>query len=71
MVELIIGFLFGFFLSYVRIIKTHVYLRTADRILKWDQECLGWRPVVTRDELIPGKTYLAAFELNNIPAEKE
>ncbi len=64
MIELIIAFFVGFVLSRFTISKAYVDLRAADKLLRWDQECLGWRPVFSRDQVEPNKIYLAAFEVS-------
>ena len=71
MIEIIIAFIFGYVWSRVSMSRTHVDLRTADRVLMWDQNCLGWRPVMSQNEIEPDAVYLAAFELNSLPAEIE
>tara|TARA_Y100000310_G_C20588220_1_gene766556 strand:+ start:870 stop:1085 length:216 start_codon:yes stop_codon:yes gene_type:complete len=71
MIEMIIAFVFGYLWSRVTMSRTHVDLRSADRILMWDQNCLGWRPVMTQNEIKPDAVYLAAFELNSLPAKIE
>ena len=64
LIGLIIAFFVGFALSRFTISKAYVDLSAADRLLRWDSECLGWRPVVTRDQVEPDKVYLAAFEVS-------
>ena len=76
LIGLIIAFFVGFALSRFTISKAYVDLRSADRLLRWDSECLGWRPVVTRDQVEPDKVYLAAFEVSTEileppPSEKQ
>ena len=60
MIEMIVGFFFGYLWSRVSMSRTHVSLSTPDKILKWDQGCLGWRPVLTQNEIKPDVVYLAA-----------
>ena len=71
MIEIIVGFLFGYFWSHVSMSRTHVNLRSPDKILKWDQRCLGWRPVLTQNEIKPDIVYLAAFELSSLHSMTE
>ena len=71
MIEMIIGFVFGYVWSRVSISSTHVDLRFADKILTWDQNCLGWRPVMSQNEIESDAVYLAAFELNSLPVKVE
>ena len=71
MIEIIVAFFFGFCFSRVTTPRSCVDLRKPDKILAWNQNCLGWRPVTTQNEIKPDKLYLAAFELNSKPLETE
>ena len=58
MLEAIISFAAGYFVS--------AGLRSekkADRILYWNKECLGWRPVAHLTDVDPDNRYLAAYEI--------
>jgi len=52
---------FGLGYFFARLIQKKV---TADILLKWDEDIFGWRPVISGTDVLPGKRYLAAFELD-------
>ena len=35
----------------------------ADRILYWDKDCLGWRPITHMTNIDSDNRYLAAYEI--------
>jgi hypothetical protein len=42
----------------------------CERILTWNKECLGWRPLMPGDSVMPEKQYLACFEIDSETAER-
>jgi len=65
--ELIIVAIVSFFLGKAIRPAGFADLRNPDKILKWDTSSFGWRPVVTKEEIQPGVTYLLAFETTANP----
>ena len=74
MLEVILFFGLGYFVGLIHltnIYKTHVDLKYADKVLSWNPDTLGWRPVLDRQNLQPDKKYLLAFEVyKNEDSEK-
>jgi len=42
----------------------------CERILGWNRDCLGWRPVTSADEVKPENKYLACFEVDPETAQR-
>ena len=59
MLEAFIGFLIGYIFKGLLTPP-----REFEVLLCWDQDSFGWRPVGSKDQVVPGKRYLAAIELN-------
>ena len=58
MLEAILFFAAGYFVS-----ASLRHRPSADRILYWDKDCLGWRPVTHLTHINHDLRYLAAYEV--------
>jgi len=65
MLEIFIPFAAGYL--FARLIITRQ--TPCDRILGWNRDCLGWRPVVSPDSFRPENKYLVCYEVDGETAE--
>ena len=45
-------------------------LRKPDKILKWDNQSLGYRPVSPQSKIEPSETYLICYEVKSNDQER-
>ena len=60
--EMILFFAIGYFIGSLRSLGS-ADLRNPDRILKWDPDIFGWRPVPPGISVDENETVLFAFEM--------
>jgi len=58
MLEGIFHFLLGFL--FARVLQPKL---SADILLYWNQDSMGWRPLANKSEMRPNMRYLAAYEV--------
>ena len=62
MIENILFFCLGYILCALRVQNTF-NLKKPDKVLKWDPDVFGWRPVPDGTSIDPDETVLFAFEM--------
>ncbi len=65
--EVILAALVAFILGRTFPPSRYADLSKPDRILKWDADSFGWRPVASKLEIQSGTTVLLAFETTADP----
>jgi|GEM_PF-5607340 hypothetical protein len=66
MFDFLLPFVTGFFFAKM-LTPTRVRF---DRILGWNETCLGWRPVVSAEKIQSEKKYLLCHEVDGETAER-
>jgi len=69
MFEIFLGFFLGY-LAGKTIGSMSSLARKPDKVLSWDSQSLGYRPVPGESKLEPGKTYLICYEVNSGDQER-
>lgn len=59
MIDSVIFFALGYF--FARMLQPKL---SADILLYWNAECMGWRPLACKSEMKPNMRYLAAVEVD-------